>query len=223
MNHSLLEKKIGYSFENKNLLTEALTHSSKGLAYSYERLEFLGDAVLELVVSENLFVENPGFTEGQLTSMRSKLVREDYLSKWALENGLGEFLILGKSEEHSGGRQKRSILCDMVESIIGAMYLDSSFEQAKRFCHDVLFSGNGIKLETDYKSALQELIQKDGKDHHIVYEIVKEEGPPHSRTFYSKVTVDGRELGQGKGSSKKESEKKAAQTALKVLAEVEEC
>ena len=108
----------------------------------------------------------------------------------------------------------------MVESIIGAMYLDSNFEQAKRFCHDVLFSGNGIKLETDYKSALQELIQKDGKDHHIVYEIVKEEGPPHSRTFYSKVTVDGRELGQGKGSSKKESEKKAAQTALKVLAEV---
>ena len=217
MNTDRIEKIIGYSFGNVNTLTEALTHSSRGLAYSYERLEFLGDAVLELIVSEHIFIEHPEYSEGQMTSLRSKLVREDYLSKWALENDLGSFLILGKGEENNNGRNKKSILCDMVESLIGAIYLDGGFDEAKKFCDEKLFNGNDIKLETDHKSLLQEYVQKDGKEHHIVYSLIKDEGPAHAKIFYSNVSVDGRELGEGKGTSKQESEKSAAAAALIVL------
>ena len=109
-----------------------------------------------------------------------------------------------------------------MEAVLAAVYLDGGFEVAKEFCHGVLFSENDIILERDFKSELQELIQKDHNDHHIVYEIIREEGPPHARTFYSRVTVDGRELGQGKGSKKQEAEKKAAESALMTLSEVSE-
>ena len=129
---------LNYTFRDPALLKQALTHASRDTGYSYERLEFLGDAVLELVVSTYLFRKYPQYDEGQLTAARTRLVREEFLSAWARAQGLGRFLILGKGEECSGGREKSSILCDVVEYIIGAMYLDAGFRIAKELIGKII-------------------------------------------------------------------------------------
>ena len=208
---------LNYTFRDPALLKQALTHASRDTGYSYERLEFLGDAVLELVVSTYLFRKYPQYDEGQLTAARTRLVREEFLSAWARAQGLGRFLILGKGEECSGGREKSSILCDVVESIIGAMYLDGGLRIAKEligkiisFCHDAHVA------VLDAKSELQEFLQKSPKQV-ITYRVNRSEGPPHDTTFFVDVYVNEEKWGSGSGKSKKQAEQAAARQALQSI------
>jgi ribonuclease-3 len=220
-----LEKKLGYSFQDKNLLTQALTHSSyvfekKEDPFSCnERLEFLGDAVLELVSSEFLYENYPAKPEGELTRIRAALVWEDALFESADEAGIGPFLRLGRGEEKEGGRKKKSVLSDAFEAVIGAMYLDGGIEPARdfirRFC---LKDIRRHVLHHDCKSALQELTQKDGG---VLpeYRLVSESGPDHQKEFVVEVLLKGKVLGTGRGSSRKTAEKEAAKEALEKLEE----
>jgi ribonuclease-3 len=211
-----LENSIGYAFRDKKLLESAFVHSSADAGESYERLEFLGDAVLELTVSEHLFFERPDFTEGEMTRSRAALVNENALVRVARELGLGECLVLGRGERNSGGADKPSILADVVEALIGAVYVDGGFDAAggvvKRLMDssfDTVLSGNGVG---DYKTRLQEHYHKKGISdiHYVIY---KEEGPPHDKLFYVKLLVAGEEIAHGKGRSKKTAEQKAARQA----------
>ena len=213
---SKLENSIGYSFRDKKLLQSALTHASADVGESYERLEFLGDAVLALAVSEHLFFEKPEDSEGDLTKCRAALVNETALAEVARDLELSEFLTLGRGERNSGGADKPSILADVVEAIIGAVYVDSGFESAKSMVNRLLensfqtvLSGGGFK---DFKTRLQECYHKKGISD-IQYVVYKEEGPPHDRVFYVKLYVDGEEIAQGQGRSKKTAEQKAAKQA----------
>ena len=219
MNENKLMKTIGYEFKNVSLLRTALTHSSVEGRENYERLEFLGDAVLELVVSDFLFRRLPDESEGQLTQMRARLVCEKSLSAYARKIGLGSHLILGNSEEHSGGREKNSILCDVTEAVIGAMYLDGGWEPAKHFVMGIvgeLFRSGQAEQAVDSKSELQIELQKHGNVD-LRYEEIKTEGPPHDRTFFVRAVLDGRTIGEGSGKSKKHAEQAAAAEALKNL------
>jgi len=218
-NSAELEKKIGYEFKDKSLLRQALTHSSFSNEQrinklkNYERLEFLGDAVLELASSKFFFTENPDMTEGQMTKMRSSMVCEQALAFCAKDISLGEYLLLGKGEEATGGRMRESIIADVMEAIIGAIYLDGGFEEAERFILKFILSDLGSKqLFYDSKTILQEKIQKEGKS--LVYELIEEIGPDHDKQFTVEAVVDGKALSRGVGRTKKAAEQKAAYEVL---------
>jgi len=206
----ILKEKFDISFKNEALLMEAMTHSSyanehkemKGI-YN-ERIEFLGDAVLELTISDWLFRQFPHFQEGQLTKLRAQIVCEDSLSLLAKECSLNEYLLLGKGETLSGGREKPAILCDVFEAFIGALYLDKGVNEVQRFLNLVIIPKikNGrYELITDFKTELQEYLQQNGPVH-IRYELVKEEGPSHDKIFTVQLIVDGKKYKTASGKTK---------------------
>ena len=214
-----LEKKIGYAFENLDLLVNALTHSSYAnehhIAYrgNNERLEFLGDAVLEVTSSEFLFRTYPNLPEGELTKKRASLVCEPTLALCAREISLGNYLLLGKGEEATGGRRRDSVVSDAMEALIGAIYLDGGFANAKEFIHRfVLNNVEHMQLFYDSKTILQELIQ--GKHEQLSYELIDESGPDHDKQFTVAVLVDGERVSEGEGHTKKAAEQQAAYQAL---------
>ena len=221
-----LEEKIGYHFHDRELLQTALTHSSyanekHGEAQSYERLEFLGDSILGLVTAEFLYTHEPCLPEGRMTRLRAELVCEVSLHKTALELGLGRYMRLGRGEEHTGGRERPSILADMVEAIIAAMYLDSGMDQARSFIlerilHDVEFGDS--HRSADYKTQLQELVQRRSNQV-ITYRLKGESGPDHDKTFLFEVLINGETCGEGSGKTKKEAEQMAARKALEAYRE----
>ena len=217
-----IEHKIGYKFRNSLLLAEALTHPS--LAYETQRphfdnqrLEFLGDAVLQLVLTEHLYQQFPQFSEGHLTKLRSRLVSRDALEGYSNRFNLGDFLLMGKGEEASGGRKRASTLADAFESLVGAVYLDGNFEAAKafilRYCREELEQIVEAPDEVNPKGQLQEILQSITPTS-PQYQIVSEDGPDHCKVFVSEVLWEGHNLGQGTGNSKKAAEIAAAVTAL---------
>jgi len=217
------EKIIGYKFKNKRILKEALTHSSyanenkeEELQFN-ERLEFLGDSVLSIVISEYIFLKLPDLPEGELTKIRARIVCEAALSKTAKKIQLGEFLKLGRGEELTGGRTRPSILADGFEAVLAAIYLDGSFSRIKKFILDLMEDkiNNAINGEMllDYKTKLQERIQAKTRKK-LSYHIYKEKGPDHNKTFFVEVRLDKKILGKGKGSNKKEAEQAAAKIAM---------
>lgn len=220
-----LEEKIGYHFKDMSLLRQALTHSSYtneqkiNKAKHYERLEFLGDAVLELVSSEFLFHENPDMPEGNLSKMRASMVCEPSLAFCAGDLELGQYMRLGKGEESTGGRKRDSITSDAMEAVIGAIYLDGGMDPAKAFIHRFILSDLEDKvLFYDSKSNLQEVIQGVmKKDFH--YELLEESGPEHDKTFVVDVVMGQERLGRGSGRTKKAAEQQAAYRALLLLRE----
>ncbi len=220
-----LESRIGYHFRDVRLLETALTHSSYANerhaadVVSYERLEFLGDSVLGLTAAEYLYARKPALPEGRMTRLRAELVCESSLYKTALTLGLGEFMRLGRGEELTGGRERASILADMVEAIIAAIYLDGGMDEAKKFIMTQVLSGAEIGEDhpsADYKTALQEFVQRRGEVR-ISYEPIGESGPDHKKTFTFSVSVDGETIGEGSGKTKKEAEQMAARAALEKL------
>jgi ribonuclease-3 len=223
---SELEKKIKYQFRDYKILEEALTHSShaneknnSNLNHN-ERLEFLGDSVLSIVISDYLFMKYPDFPEGDLTKLRAKIVCEPTLAESANELLLGQYMSFGKGEAQTGGRERPSILADAFEALIASIYLDGGLNEARRFILETMFD----KIEDavhgriflDYKTALQERVQATSQDS-IVYEIINEKGPDHQKVFSSCVIIGGTSIGEGSGRSKKEAEQLAAKMALKVL------
>ncbi len=215
-----LEEKIGYRFLDKQLLRQAVTHSSfaneqKINKYEdYERLEFLGDAVLELVSSEFLFQENKQMTEGQLTRLRASIVCEQALAYCAREFGLEEFILLGKGEEMTGGRTKDSIVSDTLESIIGAIYIDNGMEPATALIRRFILSDlEHKKLFYDAKTILQEYVQQNNTGI-LQYLPIREEGPDHDKLFVVEARIDGKKIGEGSGRTKKAAEQQAAYEAL---------
>ena len=219
-----LQEKIGYHFKNTALLQTALTHSSyinerKDPQECYERLEFLGDSILGLVTAEYLYRHEPKLPEGRMTRLRAELVCEENLYKIAAALELGRYMRLGKGEERTGGRERVSILADMVEAIIAALYLDSGMDEAKRFVTERILRSAEISdahRSADYKTELQELIQRDS-DKRISYELIGESGPDHDKRFTFRVLVNGENAGEGTGRTKKEAEQHAAQKALEKL------
>ena len=221
-----LEAKIGYSFQNRELLLTALTHSSYANerheegCESYERLEFLGDSILGHIAADYLYRQEPPIPEGRTTRLRAELVCEASLHRIAQRLELGSYMRLGRGEERTRGRERPSILADMVESLIAAMYLDSgSLEQPRRFILDELLLqadlGEQHRSE-DYKTALQELVQRS-PNQLISYEMLGQTGPDHDKTFVFRVSVNGVPVGEGSGRSKKEAEQMAARQALEAL------
>ena len=215
-----LEQKIGYTFRDFSLLERAMMHSSftneKNLPKykCNERLEFLGDAVLELVSSEFLFRESPKMPEGELTKTRASMVCEPSLALCARDIGLGSYLLLGKGEEATGGRLRDSVTSDAMEALIGAVYLDGGFTSAKEFIHKfVLTDLEDKKLFYDSKTILQEMVQAK-KAGIITYRLVKEEGPDHNKSFYVEVLIGDRVSGKGVGRTKKAAEQQAAYEAI---------
>ena len=221
----LLEERIGYRFQDISLLKQAITHSSFtneqkiNKMKDYERLEFLGDAVLELVSSEFLYREYEGKREGELTKMRASMVCEPSLAFCARDLELGEFLLLGKGEENTGGRKRDSITSDAMEAVIGAIYLDGGMEKAKEFIYRFILSDLEEKqLFYDSKTNLQELIQgKLKKEFHYV--LVEETGPEHDKVFFVEIVMEDEVIGKGQGRTKKSAEQEAAYEALLLLRE----
>jgi ribonuclease-3 len=220
---SAFEKTIGYVFKNKSMLTEALTHSSHASAkkrMSNERLEFLGDSVLSLVTSKYLFEQLREIPEGQLTKLRAGIVCEASLFAFAQKINLGEQLFLGKGEENTGGRQRRSILADAFEALIAAIYLDGGLHEAEKFVmmfmpeKEKLLSGK--PLLKDYKTVLQEIIQQN-PEKNITYYLEDEKGEAHNKIFTSSVMLNGSKIGTGTGRSKKEAEQNAAKETMKLM------
>ncbi len=217
-----LQNKINYRFRDEELLLSALMHSSyvneKHLPKHKcnERLEFLGDAVLELISSQFLFFTHRTTPEGELTRMRASMVCEPSLALCARDIELGSYLLLGKGEEVTGGRERESIISDAVEALIGAIYLDGGFASAKEFIHNfVLNDLEKKKLFYDSKTILQETVQGLGKQ--IVYQLVKEEGPDHNKSFTVNVLINDENYGEGNGKTKKAAEQEAAYHAIKKL------
>jgi len=219
-----LQTQLKYDFKRTALLRQAVTHSSfvheQGLATdeSNERLEFLGDAVLELCISDFLYHRYSDLTEGQLTQRRATLVCESALAKVARDLQLGNYLLLGQGEVKEKGREKDSILSDALESVFGAIFLDGGIDAVRNIIVGLFapIAEKNIKLEKDSKSYLQELLQKNSHKT-AVYEIVDESGPPHQRHFTAEASHMGKILGSGKGRSKKEAEQNAAKAALEKL------
>jgi len=211
--------KLGYRFRDAKLMVTALTHPSYGGDHHvphYQRLEFLGDAVLELAISQYLYAEFPEVDEGKLTRIRAALVREETLCRAARRIGLGDFIRLSVGEERSGGRNKPSILADVMEAVFAAVYLDGGFETAVRVVRDTLreeLKPEALADHLDAKSRLQELMQRDGGM--PSYEYLSMEGPPHAPVFYYRVCAGARVLGEGSGSSKQNAQQAAARDALK--------
>lgn len=223
-----LQALIGYRFRDEGLLVQALSHRSYAYELdqpslnSNERLEFLGDAVLNLAVAEYLYGRFREHREGTLTQMKSTMVSKRVLARRAKELRLGEYVMLGEAEEASGGRERTSILGDAYEALIGAMYLDGGMHPVRKFLKryllydiDELLSDDELK---NYKSVLLELVQREGWGH-LVYEVQREEGPDHRKLFTVEVRVKGRTYGIGQGRSKKRAEQMAAREALKRLEE----
>ena len=218
-----LEKIIGYSFKNRSLLSHALTHSSYANEKHWdktrcnERLEFLGDAVLELVSSNFLFRNYPTMPEGEMTKLRASLVCEPTLAFCAEAISLGNYLLLGKGEDLTGGRKRPSVVSDAMEAVIGAIYLDGGLANAKEFVHRFILNDIEHKqLFYDSKTILQELVQAEYKEG-LVYELLKEEGPDHNKTFEVCVKLGGRVIGNGTGRTKKAAEQVAAYHGICLL------
>lgn len=219
-----LENTIGYHFKDKTLLIRALTHSSYahdqhiGAVNDYERLEFLGDAVLELVSSEFLYQNYPDSDEGYLSKLRASLVCEPTLAFCAEAIDLKKYIILGYGEEKTGGRERKSIISDVFEAVIGAMYLDGGLEPAKRhILKYVLTDIEHKKLYHDCKTALQEIVQGSHNDVKLEYELTGESGPDHNKTFEVEARLGDRVIGRGRGHSKKAAEQEAAYQGIKLL------
>lgn len=220
-----LQQKLELVFQNRQLLKQAFTHASYVNEHRFsqyednERLEFLGDAVLELTVSEHLYRLFPDRPEGELTKLRAAIVCEPSLVKFAENLEFGKYVLLGKGEELTGGRTRPALLADVFESFIGALYLDQGLEAVTAFLHRHVFPNLTLdgKLSTgDFKTELQELTQHHGMGT-LEYRIIEERGPAHEREFVAEVRMDGRPLGQGTGRSKKEAEQQAAAVALELL------
>lgn len=214
-----LEERIGYVFRDKNLIRQALTHSSYAnerkinKVKDYERIEFLGDAVLEMVSSEFLYNGHGEMSEGQLTRTRAAMVCEPSLASCARDIELDRYILLGKGEEITGGRKRDSIISDVMEALIGAVYLDGGFEQARAFIRRfVLLDLEDKALFYDAKSILQEEMQKEGGD--IRYVLIGESGPEHAKSFSVEVYQGERLLGRGSGHNKKAAQQQAAYEAL---------
>jgi len=224
MNNALtkhVKETFGIAFENKELLNNALTHSSYANDHReqdiehLERLEFLGDAVIELIVSDYLYKEYTELPEGQLTKMRAAAVRAETLAQLAIESDLPQFISLGKGEEQANGRKRTSLLCDVFEAFIGAIYLDQGTETARETLATLLFpkiTAGDFSHGMDYKTALQEWMQRDGVVQ-IDYQVIDTMGPDHAREFKVEVCIEGDTMGTGIGSSKKRAEQNAAQVA----------
>ncbi len=219
------QQAIGYEFKQGGLLVQALTHSSyanekrmKRLSDN-ERLEFLGDAVLEIVSSEHLYNSYPDMPEGELTKLRASLVCEPTLAECAKQLHLGDYLLLGRGEDHTGGRERKSILSDALEAVIGAIYLDGGFANAKEFIlGHILKDIMHKRLFFDSKTILQELVQ--GKNMgEIRYQLTGERGPDHNKLFSVELSIKGRKVSSGEGHTKKDAEQNAAYCALMQLRE----
>ena len=218
-----LEQTIGYSFQDKMLIKRALTHTSFSNEQrinkngDYERLEFLGDAVLELLSSEYIYKENETMGEGAMTKLRAAIVCEPSLAQCAKEIELSDYILLGKGESAMGGRKRDSIVSDVLEALIGALYLDGGIEVAKEFVHKFVLNDIEHKqLVYDAKSSLQELVQKEKKGQ-ISYLLLSESGPEHEKEFRCAVEINGKRMGMGIGRNKKEAEQKDAAEALFLL------
>ena len=214
--------RLGYRFQDEGLLRRALTHSSLAveqhrMGEDNERLEYLGDAVLEHLVSRHLFDTHPEMREGALTRLRSSLVCESALSAAARRLGLGEYLLLSRGEEQCGGREKDSILSDAFEAVLAAVYLDGGLAEAQRLVREYVLSAENIgdrSSSKDSKTAFQELVHADHKGRTIRYELVSESGPDHKKLFTMRVLVDEVEWGTGSGPSKQAAGQAAAQMAM---------
>ena len=216
---------IGYTFKNESLLRQALTHTSyanenkqKHIGHN-ERLEFLGDSVLSITVSEELYRRFPELPEGELTRIRASLVCEKTLFILAKEAGFGDVLFLGKGEDMSGGRNRPSVMSDAFEAVIAAIFLDGGMENAKRFILpriEAHLENHLTGMPRDYKSELQEIVQQN-PDERISYVLTNESGPDHSKTFTVEVHINSNRVGTGVAPSKKEAEQRAAKEALRLL------
>ena len=217
-----LQEKIGYFFNDINLLKTALTHSSysnevKSNIKNNERLEFLGDSVISLIIAKHLFETFPEEAEGELTKVRAFFVCDNSLSGFAEKINLGCYMKIGKGEEQAGGRKRPSILEDAFEALVGALYLDGGFKIAQKFLLEFLPDKIDIKkIEslTDYKTKLQETIQKIDKTFKIEYALAKETGPDHNKSFEISLVVNNKQIGYGIGKSKKRAEQNAAKDAI---------
>lgn len=219
-----LEENLRYEFKNKKLLINALTHSSyaneaRDGVSSNERLEFLGDSVLSIVVSEYIYKEFNNLPEGELTKLRASLVCEKSLCQFSRELDLGKYLRLGKGEDKGGGRERDSILADAFEAVLAAMYLDGGFNVAKN--HVMRFITNELnhtddEVFKDYKTALQEIIQKNPEES-VTYILTKESGPDHDKVFEVEVRLNSNTIGKGIGKNKKQAEQSAAKEALRLM------
>ena len=216
-----LEEKIGYTFRDRTLLENALTHSSyanehrdKGMP-SNERLEFLGDSILGLVVADHLYRNRPDLPEGDLTRIRAALVCEGSLVEVAKSLDLGSYLKLGRGEESGGGRKRPSIQADAVEAMLAAVYLDGGIGQARKLIHNLILNQEREKIANgrDFKTALQELVQRESCQV-LSYRLVGESGPDHAKCFSMEVLLNGQPIGAGEGRSKKEAEQAAAKAAV---------
>lgn len=222
-NQEDFQKKIKIRFHDKKLLTTALTHSSYAnerklpRGKDNERLEFLGDAVLELTSSEFLFEKHPQMPEGELTKKRASMVCEPTLALCARELSLGEYLLLGKGEEATGGRRRDSIVSDAMEALLGAIYLDGGFANAKEFVQKFILNDiENKQLFYDSKTTLQEIVQGRYEED-VRYMLLREEGPDHNKSFYMQALLGEKVLGEGCGHTKKAAEQQAAYCAIKKL------
>lgn len=214
-----IEDIIGYTFHDLELLVTALTHKSYAnerkinKVESYERLEFLGDAILEFVVSEYLYKNYPDYPEGKLTKLRASLVCEFTLSQISKELKFGHYVLLSRGEDLTGGRNRNSIMCDLFEAVLGAIYLDGGLDEAKKFVHRFLLDDvETHSLFYDARSTLQELAQKEEKT--LTYALLEEKGPDHNKSYISEVCINGEHVATGEGASRKASEQTAAYNAL---------
>ena len=224
MDFTEFEKKIGYTFKNKELLHEALSHSSyanelKRGRNSNERLEFLGDSVLSIVVSKHLFTHFMHLPEGELTKIRASLVCEKALFEFSKKIDLGKHILLGKGEENSGGRTRPSIVSDAFEAVIAAVFLDGGMEEAEKYVLSFIpknLEANSSKSLHDYKTMLQEIIQKNPEER-VEYVLADQTGPDHDRNFVVQVRLNSNVIGTGEGHSKKQAEQAAAREALSLM------
>ena len=224
MDFTEFENKIGYTFKNKELLHEALSHSSyanevKRGRHSNERLEFLGDSVLSIVVSKHLFTHFKHLPEGELTKIRASLVCEKALFEVSKKIDLGKHILLGKGEENSGGRERPSIVSDAFEAVIAAVFLDGGMEAAEKYVLSFIpknIEATGSKSLHDYKTMLQEIIQKNPEER-VEYVLADQTGPDHDRKFVVQVRLNSNVIGTGEGHSKKQAEQAAACEALRLM------
>lgn len=210
---------FGYEFKNPALLDIALSHSSYANEHhtqSNERLEFLGDSVLSIIVSDYIYKTMPGVSEGELTKIRAALVCESALSDFGREIGLPEMIKLGKGEKSTGGAQRNSIISDAFEAVIAAIYLDSGIKSAEKFVMRFVTEHMGESLFKDYKTALQEVIQKNPEEK-VGYFLIAEDGPEHDKSFTVEVRLNSNVIGTGTGHSKKAAEQQAAKSALELM------
>ena len=220
-NIELFEQKINYEFKNKEYILEALTHSSysnENKNYPFnERLEFLGDSVLSIVISDYLFKKETKLPEGELTKIRANIVCEESLSEVSKNIHLGKYMLLGKGEEATGGRERISILADALEAVIAAIYLDGGIKCAREFIltnmEKIINDSIKGKIFRDYKTCLQEVLESNGENN-IWYKLIEEKGPDHNKRFVMEVGINDTVLGVGEGKSKKDAEQVAAKCAL---------